>query len=92
MKTKIYAYYGILAHEKEPVYRTNKVDGEIREELMVEIPVPTWRNTRDEIGVTLDGEDYLLSMVLTNIGNAPALAWVDHYGKRHYMTLKVVAE
>lgn len=84
----IYAYYGVLAHEKRPVYSPYHVNGEICEELAVDIPVPMWRNIYDEPGVTLDGNDYLLKEVLTNWGDAPALVWVNDAGKKRHLILR----
>lgn len=90
MKLTIYAYYGILAHEKTPVYSPNKVNGEISEELTVEIPFPVWRNGMDEPGITLDGVDYLLREVLTTTAQGePALAWISPDGKRNRIKLAV---
>lgn len=90
MKTTIYAYYGVLAHEKVPCYSPYKVEG-IRDELTVEIPYPTWRNYMDDLGVTLGGRDYLLHEVLTDWHGAPALCWVNNNEKKHRVLLTVCA-
>lgn len=92
MIVTIYAYYGVLGHEKCPVYWPSHVNGEICEELAVDIPVPMWRNTYDEPGVTLDGNDYLLQEVLTNWGDEPALVWINDAGKKRHLILKTTKE
>lgn len=91
MTTKIFAHYGVLAHEKQPVYSTNGASGALCDELTVEIPFPTWHNYMDELGVTIDGADYLLEQVLTNWGDKPAIVWSDGKSKQHII-LKVVSK
>lgn len=86
---KIYKSYNVLAHEKQPAYSVDTPASDIYDEIVVEIPVPTWKNYMGEIGVTLDGVDYLLSQVLTNYGEKPVLRWSDGK-KNHRITLKVI--
>lgn len=89
MTTNIYAHYGVLAHEKQPVYSTAGKQGDLCDKLTVEIPFPTWRNYMDEIGVTIDGRDYLLDTVLTNWGDKPAIVWNDGQGGHHVILQEV---
>lgn len=87
---KIYAYYGVLAHEKQPMYRAHHIKDEICEELYVDLTgYKTWETAIGEIGITISGKDYLLDEVLTNDGDKPALRWCDgHY--THKKVLDVV--
>ena len=80
MTANIYKSYGVLAHEKHPYYSVSAPASDVYDIVKVEITVPTWRNVMDQLGVTLDGQDYLLSDVLTNRGDKPALAWVNDNG------------
>ena len=91
MKIKIYKSYGVLAHEKKPVYSLNTPASDIYDEITVDIPFPIWHNYMDEIGVTIDGIDLLLGQVLTNWGDAPAIVWFDGK-KRNHIILGVVTE
>ena len=63
---KLYASYGVLAHEKRPVFTTDYPATNAYDEIMVEIPYPVWRSTMNELGVTINGQDYL-----------PVLRWCD---------------
>lgn len=74
---KLYASYGVLAHEKRPVFTTDYPATNAYDEIMVEIPYPVWRSTMNELGVTINGQDYLLSEVLTNRDFDPVLRWCD---------------
>lgn len=75
----VYATYGTLAHEKEPVY-TADGHGEIYDAITVEIPSGITVSTNDA-GETLlttpDGTTYLANEILTNVGDEPALRWYD---------------
>lgn len=88
---KIYKSYGVLAHEKQPVYTVSNPASDIYDVITVGIPVKTWENQYGEIGVTLDGEDYLLSDVITNRGDAPVMRWYDGRNER-WMGLEVMPE
>lgn len=88
---KIYAYYGLLGHEKEAVYSPNLVKEDcVIDELTVEMPpYPTWKTVIGETGITLGGTDYLLREVLADRDGKPAICWYDgHY--HHHKTLTVV--
>ena len=94
MKTKIYANYGTLSHEKEIVYST--VPSEICDELTVEI-LNGFKTVDGSIAVELSGMTYMLSEALGNANthgeawkreNEPVLRWYD--GKQtHTMPLNV---
>lgn len=88
-KIKVFASYGVLAHEKKPFYSVGAPAGDIYDEITVKIPYPTWSNPMGDLGVTIDGVDYLMSQVLTNHGDEPALTWFD--GRRkHRVILETV--
>lgn len=88
MKTKIYANYGTLAHEKEVVFGTAPSD--ICDELTVEIP-DAFETVDGSIAVELSGTTYMLSEALDNANthgeagkkeNKPVLRWYD--GRQTY--------
>lgn len=87
MLTKIYANYGVLAHEKETVYTTVPHESATLSEPII-IDLPASANPREnafgEILVDLNETTYLLSEVLTGTNGDVALRWFD--GKtRHYL-------
>jgi hypothetical protein len=92
MEVKIFKSYGVLAHEKQPVYTVNVPASDIYDQITVKLPCKTWRNVMDDLGVTLDGEDFLLSDVLTNLGDEPALVWMDSTQTTRHTILEVVAQ
>lgn len=92
MTAQIFKSYGVLAHEKQPFYSVSAPASDIFDQITVNLPCKTWRNGMDEIGVTLDGEDFLLSQVLTNWGDAPAMVWLDRTQTKRHIILEVVAE
>lgn len=89
MKIKIYASYGILAHEKEPLYTFGAPAGEIHDELTVEVPHVVGYNDFDEPFLDLYGMTYRLTEVLSNKGDNPALIWCNDQGK-HFEILEVL--
>lgn len=89
MTTQIFKSYGVLAHEKQPFYSVSAPASDIFDQISVKLPCKTWRNVMDEVGVTLDGEDFLLCDVLTNWGDAPALVWMDSTQTKHHIILEV---
>lgn len=92
MEVKIFKSYGVLAHEKQPFYSVSAPASDIFEQVTVKLPCKTWRNFEDQIGVTLDGVDFLLSDVLTNCGDDPAMIWVDDTQTKRHIILEVVGE
>ena len=77
METKtvsLYASYGELAHEKQPVFSAT-AHGEIYNVYIVELPNVTGETVTGEYLVNLDGTEYALHEVLTNDDHAPVLVW-----------------
>lgn len=76
MEVRLFGAYGILGHEKLPVFTVAR-DGEIRngfqDELIVEIPYPMYETADGEIAVSIGGEDWLLNDMLANAGHDPCL-------------------
>ena len=86
MKTTIYASHGLLAHEKEIVYTVAPTA--FCDAIEVDIP-DAYETAAGDIGVTLDGRDYLLKEVLANANHKglagktedrPILRWYDGQG------------
>ena len=80
----VYASYGVLAHEKEPVYCSG-ILSEVYDEVEVEIPdeLIADENNLDELILTLDGREYLLHEVLSNRGDKPVLSWYANGHHKH---------
>lgn len=91
MIISIYKSYGVLAHEKEPVYTYGNPASEIYDVVSVEIPetFSPCEAVNDNILVHVGGYDYLINEVLTNAGEAPALRWSDG-DKTHWRRLRIV--
>lgn len=94
MIVKLYKSYGVLAHEKEPVYTYSNPASEIYDVISVEIP-ETFKPREavyiasDTILVHVGDWDLLLDEALTNVGDAPALGWWDGE-KDVYRILRIV--
>ncbi len=69
MEAKIYANYGVLAHEKQPVYTTIPIVDELADELTVIIPdeYEPYMSVCGNICVIVDGLRYTLSEAMMNI-------------------------
>ena len=85
MKIKLYASYGVLAHEKKPVYTENVPAGEKGSyiELMVNLPddIETWENETGNHVLKLGSFSYELNEVLSyskSHDDAPCLSWYDY--------------
>lgn len=92
MKTiTIYKSYGVLAHEKAPFYSIGCPASDIYDTINVAMPCPTWENAMGEIGVTLDGVDYLLHQVLTNRADKPVLSWFNGQSRK-WLELEIMPE
>lgn len=85
MKIKLYESWGVLAHEKQPVYTVNCPVSDAYNLVEVELPHVTGANDYGEPLLTLDGSQYLLHEVLTNWGDKPALVWYDVQSTRRIM-------
>lgn len=77
MVIKLYKNFGVLAHEKEPVYTYFTPAAAAHDRVTVDIPQVSGMNEYDEPLVSLDGRDYLLHDVLATVDDAPALRWYD---------------
>jgi len=87
----IYKSYGVLGHEKQPFYSVGHPASEIHDVITVTVAAPVWETQSGELGITLDGDEYLFSSVLTNSGEHPVLRWFDGRNTR-WMALDVVDE
>lgn len=85
-KRIMYASYGILGHEKQPLYTLDRPAGDIYERFILRLP-EGWsfgRNYMDETLIdTPDGMTYQAGQILTNWGDEPALVWHDGRTNRH---------
>ena len=77
MKIKLYKNYGVLEHEKEPLYTYHAPVSEVYDRVAVDIPQVIGMNEYDEPLVSLDGMDYPLHDVLDTMYDEPALRWYD---------------
>ena len=77
MLIKLYKSFGVLAHEKEPVYTYFTPASAAHDRVTVDIPQVIGMNEYDEPLVSLDGRDYPLHDVLATVDDAPALRWYD---------------
>ena len=77
MKMTVYCSWGVLAHEKHPVYSVHAPASEICDKVEINIPdeIIYGVNEIDEPILLLDGTKYLLSEALTNAGDSPVLRW-----------------
>lgn len=74
---KLYENYGVLAHEYESAFSATAAAG-IHDEICVELPNVVGETILGEPVVELDGAEYTLREVLTNVGNKPALEWYEN--------------
>ena len=83
MKMTVYCSYGVLCHEKRPVYSIHVPAGEIHDKEEINIPdeIILGKNEFDEPILLLDGMKYLLSEALTNAGDKPVIRW--HNGQTY---------
>lgn len=88
---KVYKSYGVLAHEKQPVYTVGRPASDIYDEVNVDLP-SGWEIAPNAYGETLicspDGVTYLANEILSNWGDAPALIWCDDKLDIHRVMLK----
>lgn len=83
MEIKLYKNYGLLAHEKEPVYTYFIPVVAAHDLVTVDIPQISGVNEYDEPLVSLDGRDYPLYDVLATVDDAIVLRWYD--GKTYHI-------
>lgn len=74
---KLYENYGVLAHEYESAFSATAA-AEIHDEICVELPNVVGETICGEPVVELDGAEYALREVLTNVGDEPALEWYEN--------------
>ena len=90
MKIKLYKNYGVLAHEKEPLYTYLAPASYVYDRVTVDIPqVIGMSEYDDEPLVSLDGREYLLQDVLTTMYDDPVLRWYDGQSYHHVILLAV---
>ena len=70
MKIKLYESWGVLAHEKQPVYTVNCPVSDAYNLVEVELPHVTGANDYGELLITLDGTQYHIDVT-----------WGDQYGR-----------
>lgn len=87
---KLYENHGVLAHEYESAFSATAA-AEIHDEIYVELPNVVGETILGEPVVELDGTEYALCEVLTNIGNEPALEWCKNFwpSKKHLILHRV---
>ena len=91
MLKKLCESYGVLGHEKRPVYSEMIPASDVYNVVTVDIPdeYPTSENALGETLIDIAGNTYLLTEVLTNHGDKPCISWFD--GKqKHWITLEIV--
>lgn len=83
---EIYKSYGVLAHEKQPVYTFERPASEIYDPVEVDLP-DGWIIAENTYGETIvespHGVTYLGREILGNWGDAPAFRWHDGHTDRH---------
>ena len=91
MKIKLYKNYGVLAHEKEPLYTYHAPVSEVYDRVTVDIPQVIGMNEYDEPIVSLEGMEYPLQDVLTTTMDGElALRWYD--GQFYYDLILLTVE
>jgi hypothetical protein len=85
----VYAAYGVLAHEKRPVFSVHAPASDIYDEVKIVIPdeLIVGENNIGEPILNLDGVEYLLSEALSNRGDMPVLRWYAN-GQHKHINLK----
>lgn len=77
MKVKLYKNYGVLAHEKEPLYTYSAPASDVYDRVTADIPQIIEVNTFNEPLVSLGGMIYPLQDVLATVDGEPALRLYD---------------
>lgn len=90
-KIRGYANYGVLAHEKKPVFTISNTHAHTTVSEEIEITLPDkWGVGEDRLGrkliITPDGEKYIADDIISSYGENPALNWYDG-GKEHRIIL-----
>ena len=92
-KIKVYASYGVLAHEKQPFYSQYPAS-DIYDELYISVPEgwEAWEAENGRIIVKKHGGfTYTLDEVLTNTRTGkPVFQWVENFGETHSAHVEIV--
>lgn len=81
-KIRGYANYGVLAHEKKPVFTISNTSAytTVNEEIEITLP-DNWGVCENNFGrkliVNPDGETYIADEIISSYGGNPALIWYD---------------
>jgi hypothetical protein len=87
---KIYANYGLLAHEKETVFSTTASDS--CNAITVQLP-ENWKAYKSDAGIFLEspwGWSYTPEEVLQSRNNEPWIFAIDKDGKQYERKLKII--
>ena len=79
MRYELFASYGVLAHEKKPVFSDGIPASDFYDVITVDIP-DNYSVSKNNFGDTLidiNGTTYMLREVLSNYGTDPCLQWYD---------------
>lgn len=92
MLQKLYESFGVLAHEKQPVYSDIVPASEYYNIVTVDIPekYPLSENSDGLALIDIDGKTYTLHDVLSNYGDSPCLTWHDGFYP-HRVMLDVIS-
>ena len=84
MKVELFASYGVLSHEKEPVFSLVLPASDIYDRVTVDLPdeLVVGTNYEGEPLLKLSGMTYRLSEALDNQGHSPVIQW--HDGRQYY--------
>lgn len=94
MTHKLYASYGVLAREKQPVYTDGLPASDIYDLVTVDLPagVSILHHAAGGTLVDIDGQVYYLNDILsTDDQDQPILTWFDGI-KTHVIPLTIIAE
>lgn len=94
MTHKLYASYGVLAHEKQPVYTDGLPASDIYDIVTVDLPAGVYilHHAAGGTLVDIDGQVYFLNDILsTDDQDQPILTWFDGR-ENHVITLSIIEE
>ena len=81
MKTKIYANYGVLAHEYQTIYTVSNphVHATCHDIITVEIPdkYQPYITVDESIALIIDGTPYMLDEVIASTADKPCIKWYN---------------
>ena len=93
---KIYANFGVLAHEKQTVYTYASKQSEVYEEIYIEV-LEGFKVYDQEAGTGIvlsadEGYDYSVDELLKNVGGAPAFVYIGKDGGYRTFNSRVLEE